>query len=333
MADSRVRRVAAGVVFALVALSALGVAGWWWLAADRRYPARPTQVVVDQGLTMQQIGELLARQGVVSSATGFKLAVRLRQPAPVIQSARYDIPAHVSIEEALDRLVRGGHAIETRVVIPEGYTAQQVGQRLQDAGLTTLADFMTVVHHTELRFGDARTRGLEGYLFPDTYLVPKGARASEIATQMTDQFRRRLPKDAESSARRLHRAIPDVITIASLVEREAKVDDERPLIAAVIYNRLARGMLLQIDATIEYALPHHKAVLSFGDLALDSPYNTYRYPGLPPTPIANPGARAIWAAFHPATVGYLYYVYKGGGRHQFSDTIEQQKAAEKRYLR
>jgi len=117
-----------------------------------------------------------------------------------------------------------------------------------------------------------------------------------------------------------------------MVEREAKVDDERALIAAVIYNRLHRGMPLEIDATIEYALPRHKTQLSYGDLALDSPYNTYRHVGLPPTPIANPGRKSLLAAFRPATVDYLYYVYRGNGRHEFSRTLEEQQAAERKYL-
>jgi UPF0755 protein len=117
-----------------------------------------------------------------------------------------------------------------------------------------------------------------------------------------------------------------------MIEREAKVDVERPIIAGVIYNRLHHSMPQEIDATVEYALPRHKQQLSFHDLAVDSPYNTYKHVGLPPTPIANPGRRSLLAAFYPATVDYLYYVYRGHGRHQFSRTLQEQQAAERKYL-
>ena len=149
---------------------------------------------------------------------------------------------------------------------------------------------------------------------------------------MTTQFAKELPPHSDRLARRLGFTVPQVVTIASMVEREAKVDDERPLIAGVIYNRLHRRMPLEIDATIEYALPHHKKKLSLHDLEIDSPYNTYRHAGLPPTPIANPGRKSLLAAFHPAKVDYLYYVYRGGGRHQFSRTLEEQQSAERKYL-
>jgi len=179
----------------------------------------------------------------------------------------------------------------------------------------------------------ARTASLEGFLFPSTYLVPLDATPPSIAALMTDEFRVQLPADAAAQARRLGLRVIDVVTVASLIEREAKVDDERALMAGVYYNRLRRRMPLQVDATIEYTFPHHKTEITLADLASDSPYNTYKHLGLPPTPIANPGRASLLAAFHPRPSPYLYYVYRGDGHHAFARTLEEHNANIARYQR
>jgi UPF0755 protein len=260
------------------------------------------------------------------------LYLRARGLGAKIQAAEYDFPARQTIPEVVEVLRAGGHPAAVWVTVPEGFTAAEIAARLTQRGLGAGSDFVPVVRETNLVIYGFHTRGLEGYLFPDTYLVPRHATAQAVAGLMTRQFMRRLPARVAEIAHRLKYTIPQIVTIASMIEREAKVDDERRLIAAVIYNRLGRGMPLEIDATIEYALPQHKNALSFEDLALDSPYNTYKHVGLPPTPIANPGWKSLLAALHPATVDYLYYVYRGGGRHQFSRTLEEQQAAERKYL-
>lgn len=279
------------------------------------------------------IAARLHRAGVISSETAFALYVRARHLGGSIEADQYSFAPHESIKEVVETLAAGGFPPAIWVAIPEGFTARQIAQRLQDNGLVRLAAFMKIVRGTVLNIDGARSAGLEGYLFPDTYLIPRQTSAAAAARQMTDEFRRRLPHGYARAARDLHRTVPQIITIASLIEREAKNDDERALMAGVYYNRLRIGMPLQVDATVEYALPLHKTALSFADLALNSPYNTYAHAGLPPTPIANPGLKSIEAAFHPQGSDYLYYVYKGGGRHQFSRTLAQQEAAERRYLR
>jgi len=219
------------------------------------------------------------------------------------------------------------------LTIPEGYTAAQVGHKLAVAGLVSESAFAKVVHARRLMVAGALSSGLEGFLFPDTYQIPKRTTADDVADIMTRQFMAELPRDYAAASTRLKFTVPQIVTIASMVEREAKVDVERPLIASVIYNRLRLGMPLEIDATIEYALPRHKTALSYADLAIDSPYNTYAHAGLPPTPISNPGKASLDAAFHPASTPYLYYVYKGGGHHAFSTTLQQQQENERKYLR
>ncbi|MBV8263301.1 MAG: endolytic transglycosylase MltG [Candidatus Eremiobacteraeota bacterium] len=318
------------VLAALVAFVIGGAA--WMIYGERRLPVEPTTVDIAPGTSPDAITQQLGQEGVVESPPLLLLYLRARHMTSTILAAEYDFPAHQSVAEVAERLASGGHAAATWITIPEGFTAAQIAQRLAMHGLVDGRTFLAVVATTDLRFGRARTTGLEGYLFPDTYLVPRHGSPSAIATLMTTQFMRELPPAYTQVAHKLGFSVPQVVIIASMVEREAKVDAERPIIAGVIYNRLRRHMPLEIDATIEYALPHHKQQLSFQDLAVNSPYNTYKHAGLPPTPIANPGRKSLLAAFHPATVDYLYYVYRGHGHHQFSRTLQQQQAAERKYL-
>ena len=168
---------------------------------------------------------------------------------------------------------------------------------------------------------------LEGYLFPDTYDVPRGATPREIIQMILDNFHARVFVPESAAATQFPGGLPAAVILASLVEREAEVDADRPLIAAVYLNRLKIGQRLECDATVQYALPQHKTRLFDRDLRVNSPYNTYRYAGLPPTPIANPGLPSIEAALHPAHVSYLYYVAGPGGRHVFSATFVQHQQA------
>ena len=321
-------------LFAIAAALAGGVVGLLWLVyGDRALPAAPVAVEVPSGYGVGQIAAQLQSAGVVRSAPLLKYYVRLRGVAAHVNAAVYEFPAHQSVAEVASTLAAGGKPAVSWLTVPEGFTARQIAHRLEADGLGNAAEFIDVTSHQSLLIGNALTNGLEGYLYPDTYQLQRGESADQIAALMTAQFRKKLPRDWESAARHLGYSLPQIITLASLVEREAKVDAERPIMAGVYYNRLRRGMPLEVDATIEYALPTHKTVLHYSDLAIDSPYNTYTHTGLPPTPIANPGARSIAAALHPKSTGYLYYVYVGHGHHHFSSTLAEQQAAEQRYLR
>jgi UPF0755 protein len=326
------RALKAAAVSAVAAAIVALLAVLWYVYAERSLPLRATDVTIPPG-GVTQVGAFLRSRGVIRSAGAFALYVRARGLDSQIQAGEYVFPAHRSLHEIVDMLGSGGRPPAIWVSFPEGFTARQVAQRLQEARLASVPAVMHVVRATSLRIDGARTAGLEGYLYPETYLIPRHASAAAIARMMTREFLKRLPKDHNLARHGLGYNVPQIITVASMVEREAKADDERKLIAGVMYNRLRLGMPLQVDATIEYALPAHKTALSLHDLALNSPYNTYVHPGLPPTPIANPGAKSIAAAFHPAKTSYLYYVYKGNGHHQFSRTLQEQKAAEQRYLR
>jgi len=326
------RRVwAAFWVVAAIALLAVGSCAWF-IAGDRSLPAATVTVDVPEGYGIGQIGDQLQQAGVVRSGALLKYYATLRGVASRVDAAEYEFPPNQTMSEVVDRLASGGRPPVVWVTIPEGYTAREIARRLEASQLTSAAAFEDVAEHNSLLIDGSLTRGLEGYLYPDTYQVRRGTAPEDIAALMTDQFRKKLPKDAERQARKLGFSLPDIVILASIIEREAKVDKERRLMAGVYYNRLKRGMPLEVDATIEYALPYHKAVLHYRDLEVDSPYNTYTHTGLPPTPIANPGGRSLYAALHPAHTDYLYYVYTGNGRHHFSRTLQEQQDAVRRYL-
>jgi len=331
---TKVRRAAGALV--AVALAA-GLAAWWVrgvLFVDRTLPAHDTIVVVPNGATGRDVAALLAERGVVASSLAFDVLARLRGERNAMKAGEYRFAAHRTLAEVLGQVVAGGGQVARWITIPEGFTAREIARRLGAAGVGDAARFEDFFLHEPLDLGPAgKTANLEGYLFPDTYLVPLDATPAQVAALMTARFREELPPGAAALARGLGLTVPQVVTVASLVEREAQADDERALMAGVYYNRLRRGMPLQVDATIEYTFPRHKDVITYADLARSSPYNTYRRTGLPPTPIANPGRPSLLAAFHPQASGYLYYVYKGNGHHAFSRTLAEHNANVARYLR
>jgi len=319
--------IAVGVIVAAASL--------WFRDAvygDRSLPVVPATVIIPAGSTFADATNALARAGALAHPVAFRLLARLRDDEGEIAAGEYRIPAHSTSDEILRQLV-GGRIDAKWVTFPEGFTAREMGERLADDQLVAPAAFPRYALTHGIELGGVRTPTLEGYLFPSTYLVPIGVPVDRIAQMLVDQFRSELPPDAEQRARALGVTVPQAITVASLIEREAKADDERPLMAGVYYNRLRAGMPLDVDATIEYIFPRHHDVITRRDLAIDSPYNTYVHDGLPPTPIANPGKASIDAAFAPRHSPYLYYVYKGDGHHAFATTLREHNANVERYLR
>ncbi len=316
------RRVVAGAIGAVLAV-VLIAGGWFYEIAFRSTsePATPTHVVIPRGSSFADITAVLADKGVIGNAFAFRLLAKLTHADTDVHAGEYKFDAHLTEQGVLDQLRSGGAQVAVWVTIPEGFTAKEIAARLADAHLGSADDF------------ERAFKGHEGFLFPSTYLVPTDASADAVEKLLTDQFALELPPNAAAKAKALHMTVPQVVTVASLIEREAKADSERPLMAGVYYNRLRIGMPLEVDATIEYALPEHKTALSFADLAIDSPYNTYKYSGLPPTPIANPGKASLDAAFNPESSEYLYYVYKGDGHHAFAKTLAEHNANVAKYLK
>jgi UPF0755 protein len=324
-----------GWLFAVAVICGVGLGGWFYLTAfhDTSHPEAETHVVIPRGATFSQIAVQLADTGVIGNALAFRLLAKVRRDDTDVRAGEYRFAARLTENDVLRQLLGGGAQVAVWVTIPEGFTAKEIAARLESEGIGTAGEFEQAFAHGSLVIGGARTKTLEGYLFPSTYLIPTDASPDQVVKILTGQFLKELPKDAVARARALRLTVPQVVTVASLIEREAKLDAERPIMAGVYYNRLRIRMPLEVDATIEYALPEHKTALSFHDLALDSPYNSYKYAGLPPTPIANPGLPSLDAAFHPAKTEYLYYVYKGNGHHAFAKTLAEHNANVARYMK
>lgn len=322
-------------VAAVIVLVLLFAGGWfaYSIFADRSHPATTAQVVVPRGSTFHDIAAQLASAGVINNPTVFRIYAKLRHADTAAHAGAFRFPPHQTAAQVLQQLQSGGAQVARWLTIPEGFTAKQIAQRLQADGFGDAAVYYRAFMHDTILVDGQRTKNLEGYLFPSTYLIPIGANPKNVEQIMTTQFQKELPADALQKARAHGLTVPQVVTLASLIEREAKSDDERPLMAGVYYNRLRLGMPLEVDATIEYALPEHHSVITFSDLRMDTPYNTYRHDGLPPTPIANPGQPSLAAAFNPKPSQYLYYVYKGNGHHAFAKTLAEQNANIAKYLK
>ena len=287
---------------------------------------------VPQGASAGQIARLLEEQKVVPSAFAFRLLVRYGGHGSAIRAGRYKLKPSDPPLRILEHLVRGD-TLQRRVTFPEGLTVEGVAEILGREKVCSASEFLRLVRTKGRDFGDLFPANLEGYLFPDTYDFPWECSAREAARIMTGRFQEVVvPLWSSKAPLSLARSV----ILASLVEREAQVPSERPLIAGVYLNRLEDGMLLQCDATIQYALGRPKAVLTHRDLELDSPYNSYKHPGLPPGPICCPGQAALQAAMQPKKSDYLFYVrndVKADGSHVFSRTFTEHQRAINQYQR
>jgi UPF0755 protein len=335
---NRLRRALFDTSVAILVMAAVIVtaSALWFRNAvygDQTLPRVRTTIVIPRGATFNDVVGILQRGGMLAHPFAFRILARMRNNEGDVKAGEYAFDPGQTSDAILRRLVTGAAQAAVWVTIPEGYTDREIAQTLAERNLGSSAAYETLFRRTGIDIDGRRTPSLEGYLFPSTYLIPIDITPARAAKLMTDQFRQELPPDADARARALGCTIPQVVTIASLVEREAQADDERALMAGVYYNRLRLGMPLEVDATIEYVFPEHHNVITKRDLAIDSPYNTYLHTGLPPTPIANPGKASLDAAFAPLASDYLYYVYKGDGHHAFARTLAEHNANVERYLK
>ncbi len=301
----------------------------------------PVMVVIAKGANAGKVGVRLHERGLTRYTWVFPLMASVTGESANIKAGAYLLNRDMTVRQMLEKFVKGEVAA-VWVTIPEGFTVRQIADRLSDRHLVNKQEFLTVASSDVKEFSDILNipeQGLEGYLFPSTYLVPVQSSSRAVVEMMLKQFRSEVVDpmssdiervSSDSSAESKSAALRRVIIVASLIEREARVPKDRELVSAVIWNRLRIGMKLDIDATVQYALGEHRQRLFYRDLEVTSPYNTYRNPGLPPGPIANPGLDSIKAALHPAKVDYLYYVARPDGSHQFSRTLEEHNAAVRR---
>lgn len=288
------------------------------------------KITIQEGSGTKSIANTLKKNGIIKNSSAFVLFIKQKEATASLKPGNYVFgPGKVDFDSILQSLLKGNQIESILVTIPEGYTVKQIATLLDKKGLVEEEKFLEYATNMELPYdyiekGDDY-RQLEGFLYPETYSIPVNYTEKEIIKTMLDQFDKVWTEDYQAKADNLGYNVKEIITIASLIEREARVDHERKTISSVIHNRLKIGMLLQIDATIQYLLPEQKERLLYKDLEVDSPYNTYKYKGLPPTPIASPGKACIEAALDPEETPYFYYRTKavGNGEHHFSKTLEE----------
>lgn len=323
-------RVVVAVVAACVVASTLVVGAFAWNAFFRPLTTvasgRSVTVTVPAGAGTAVIGTLLAKEGVVANPTAFRIRAGLAGADGKLRAGRYDFETGMSYGDAIDALMKGPPPRFVVVTIPEGFVIEQIAARLESALGIPRAETLELAQGGAAEFADdhpylrdAHEGSLEGYLFPKTYSVPADATARQVLEMMLDQFDVEFSAVDVSVATAEGLSAHEIVTIASIIEREAKLAPERPVVSSVIRNRLSIGMRLEIDATIEYVLPGNRFRLTYKDLEIDSPYNTYRNAGLPPGPISSPGLASLQAAAAPASTDYLYYVLTGkDGSHTFA---------------
>jgi UPF0755 protein len=307
------------VLFKLFLLIVLLIGAW--LAYGLLLPTGPSAekfVMLRPGASGRSIAHKLQDEGIIRNAPAFLLLHAVRRRSLKAGEYRFDHPA--TALETYDRLARGDIHVRT-VVVPEGYNIFDIANAIELAGLGSKQDFLKIaLDPTMIRDLDPLAPSLEGFLFPDTYEFTRTQSLRDIATAMTRRFRQ------EAKSIDLTGDLHRVVTMASIVEKETAAPEERPLVAGVYFNRIARRMGLDADPSVAYAsllAGRYTGVIHASDLQLDSQYNTYKYAGLPPGPIANPGRTAMLAALRPANTDYLYFVSDNQGRHRFARTLDE----------
>ncbi len=289
--------------------------------------AAPVRVVVPQGASFRAAAESLASSGVVGSGTAFRYYARVRLQDRDLKPGTYSFVPGTPWGQLLDAL-NSGRGLTASVTIPEGWALSQIVPALAHA-LEVPEDSVAVAVRdtTHLRRLEIPTETLEGYLFPATYTFPIGTSARVAVKEIVAEFERRWQPEWDAGLATLSLTRHEGVTLASIVEREARVADERPTIAAVYHNRLRINMPLQADPTVQYARGEHTERVMYRDLEVESPYNTYRNPGLPPGPIASPGSASLAATAAPADVPFLYFVAHPDGHHEFRSSYAEHLVA------
>ncbi len=300
------------------------------------YQVFSREVHIEKGYSSRQIAEKLEEKELIRSSLFFQLVIRLTGRAPYLQAGSYHFSSSQSLWEIVEDLVKG-RVVTRGITIPEGYTVLQIANLLEKEIDISSASFLEAVNSRDLYsflegvYSVEPYYYLEGYLFPDTYHLSSETSPEEIVQLMLNRLWDYVEDyTVRQRARQLDLNLHQVLTIASMIEDEARYEEERALISGVIHNRLKKGMPLQIDATIQYLLPERKVRILYQDLRLDSPYNLYLYDGLPPGPISNPGISSILAALYPVRTDYLYYVARDDGTHIFSHTYQEHLEAQRR---
>ena len=286
-------------------------------------------ITVPSGATTTSIANLLLENELIQNVNAFKAKAKQLEVDGQMKAGDYMLSKAQSSEEIIMMLADGDVYIETvTFTIPEGYEVRQIVDKLESEGIINREAFLDALQNAPFDYafleGVDRTYLLEGYLFPDTYTVKAGSDEVAIINMMLNRFNEIFVEAYYARAQELGMTVDEVVTLASIIEREAKLEEEFPIVSSVFHNRIKIDMLLQSCATVQFILKERKEVLLYADIEIDSPYNTYIYSGLTPSPIASPGALAIESALYPHDTDYLYFVTteKNDGSHYFNETLE-----------
>ncbi|PYN96522.1 MAG: endolytic transglycosylase MltG [Candidatus Rokuibacteriota bacterium] len=328
---SSMRRRLLLILLLVATPAAAAVAGWRMVGPTARLAQGPLVVEIPAHEGVTGITDRLIDADAIRSRWAFLAVTVVRRSARSLRAGEYEIPRGTNVV-GMVKLLESGRVLHHTVLLPEGATVIELARTLERERLATAEDVLHVARDREfLQRHGIEADSVEGYLFPDTYQFVRGMRAEEILGPMIQRLRARVTPDMLDRARARGLGLHQLLTLASIVEREAVAPEERRTIAAVFWNRLKRDMPLQADPTVQYAVGKERRTLTRADLQADHPYNTYRRTGLPPGPIASPGLPAIEATLDPAPVAYLYFVAVDERHHHFSTTIDEHAQAVARY--
>jgi UPF0755 protein len=329
---SKIKLILAGAVILFLAT---GLAAWQYMADYAASPADPeaeSQVVlVPAGSGVNALSGTLTRRGIIDNALKFRLLFFLKNRHARIKTGEYRLSAAMSPLEIIGILVRGDVLLH-KLTVPEGLNIKQIARLVDQSGLAGGDAFLRAA--TDPDFVAAlgiKADTAEGYLFPETYFFPSSVSAETIIKAMTDRFQTVFTQEWRRRAQELGFSVHEIVTLASIIEKETAIPEERPLIASVFHNRLSRDMRLESDPTVIYGIADFDGNLTRAHLNTMTPYNTYRIKGLPPGPIANPGRASLAAALYPADTAYLYFVATGKGSHYFSTRFADHNRAVRKY--
>ncbi len=315
-------------------LGAAGYAGFYaytFLITPPSAEASERIVLIKPGTPVRGVAEILHEASVISDKNLFMILARFYREGKSIKAGEYQFTTAMLPTDVLE-ILQEGKIFFRAATIPEGYTMYQIAELLAEQGFLDKEKFLELASDkdfiAELKI-EAET--LEGYLFPNTYHIHRGMNTDEIMRKMAGEFWQVMPPDLQQEIQQKGFTIHEIVTLASIVEKEVRVDEERELISAVYHNRLRIKMKLDSDPTVIYGLKNFDGNLTKADLRKDTPYNTYRRRGLPPGPIANPGEASILAAVRPAEVKYLYFVSRNDGTHKFSSSYKEHLRAVREY--
>ncbi|NOX35518.1 MAG: endolytic transglycosylase MltG [Deltaproteobacteria bacterium] len=319
----------------IILLSASGIFLFIEISSFIKQPSNPAAgkkiFIIKPGQSLGLIAKNLEKESIISNKTYFKLFAKIKKAGKKLQAGEYILSASKSPEQILEILLKGKVKLY-KMTIPEGLNIKEIATLTEKAGFCSKTTFMSLCHDRAFIISlSIKSATLEGYLFPDTYFFPKHASCEHIIATMVDHFKKVFTDVWKARAKTLNFSIHDIVTLASIIEKETGNATERPLISSVFHNRLKKNMRLQSDPTVIYGIKNFDGNIKRKHLKTITPYNTYQIKGLPIGPIANPGALSLKAALYPAQTDYLFFVSKKDSTHKFSRTVQEHNRAVKKY--